>query len=96
MTYYAVEDFFDIIDGLRAIDEVLLFCGLKRGSRLGHALAMGIAPEEYYKFKGYKIVLAKQILLDDIAWMLCKANEWGCYIDGLLRTRLEEQFFSFK
>lgn len=93
-TYHVGEDFFDIIDGLRAIDEALLFCGLKRGSRLGHALAMGIAPEEYYKFKGYKIVLAKQILLDDIAWMLCKADEWGCYIDGSLRARLEEQFFS--
>lgn len=93
-TFHAGEDFFDIIDGLRAIDEVLLFCGLKRGSRIGHALAMGIDPEEYYKFKGYKIVIAKQIMLDDIAWMLCKANEWGCYIDGSLKTRLEEQFFS--
>lgn len=92
-TYHVGEDFFDIVDGLRAIDEVLLFCGLKRGSRLGHALALGIAPEEYYKFKGYKIVLSKQILLDDIAWMLCKADEWGCYIEGSLRTKLEEYFF---
>ncbi|MCM1245275.1 MAG: hypothetical protein NC293_06470 [Roseburia sp.] len=93
-TYHVGEDFFDIVDGLRAIDEALLFCGLKRGSRIGHALALGIAPEEYYKFKGYKIVLSKQILLDDIAWMLCKADEWGCYIDGMLRTRLKDQFYS--
>lgn len=93
-TYHVGEDFFDIVDGLRAIDETLLFCGLKRGSRIGHALALGVAPEEYYKYKGGKIVLAKQILLDDIAWMLCRADEWGCYIDGSLRTRLEEQFFS--
>ena len=93
-TYHVGEDFFDIVDGLRAIDESLLFCGLKRGSRLGHALALGITPEEYYKFKGGKIVLAKQILLDDIAWMLCKADEWGCFVDGSLRARLEELFFS--
>lgn len=93
-TYHAGEDFFDIVDGLRTIDETLLFCGLKRGSRIGHALALGIAPEEYYKLKGYKIVLSKQILLDDIAWMLCKADEWGCDVDGILRTRLEEHFFS--
>lgn len=92
-TYHVGEDFFDINDGLRAIDEVLLFCGLKRGSRLGHALALGIEPEEYYKFKGYKIILSKQILLDDITWILCKADEWGCYVDGSLKTRLKETFY---
>lgn len=93
-TYHAGEDFFDIIDGLRAIDEALLFCGLKRGSRLGHALALGIAPEEYYRFKGYRVVLSKQILLDDITWMLCRADEWGCNVDGALRADLEEKFYS--
>lgn len=92
-TYHAGEDFFDIIDGLRAIDEALLFCGLKRGSRLGHALALGIAPEEYYSFKGCKIILSKQILLDNIAWMLCEADEWGCNIDGSLKAELEKRFY---
>ena len=71
-TYHAGEDFFDIVDGLRAIDEAVLFCGLRRGSRLGHALALGIDPDEYYKFKGQKLMLSKQTLLDDIVWMLCK------------------------
>lgn len=93
-TYHAGEDFFDIADGLRAIDEALLFCGLKRGSRLGHALALGICPEKYYKFKGYKIVLSKQILLDDIVWMLCKADEFGCRIDTSLKSRLEEKYIN--
>ncbi len=91
-TYHAGEDFYDIVDGLRAIDEALLFCGLKRGSRLGHALALGIDPEEYYQYKGLKLVLSKQILLDDIAWMLCKAKEFGIEIDSSLKTRLEEQY----
>lgn len=36
MTYHVGEDFFDITDGLRAIDEVLLFCNFRRGNRLGH------------------------------------------------------------
>lgn len=92
-TYHVGEDFFDIVDGLRAIDETLLFCGLKRGSRLGHALALGIAPEEYYKMKGCKLVLVKQILLDDIVWMLCKADEFGCQFDASLRRRLEERYY---
>lgn len=93
-TYHAGEDFFDIVDGLRAIDESLLFCGLKRGSRLGHALALGIAPEEYYRLKGVKLVLAKQIVLDDVVWMLSKADEFGCQVSGSLRKRLEEKFYS--
>lgn len=93
-TYHAGEDFFDIVDGLRAIDETLLFCGFKRGSRLGHALALGIEPYEYYKLKGYKIVLDKQILLDDIVWMYNKANELGCNIDSELKTMLNEKYYS--
>lgn len=93
ITYHAGEDFFDVVDGLRAIDEALLFCGLKRGSRIGHALALGIDPDEYYKFKCYKLMLSKQTLLDDIAWMLSKADEFGCQINGALKTRLEGKFY---
>lgn len=48
-TYHVGEDFLDIADGLRAIDEAVLFCGLRRGSRIGHALALGIDPYKYYK-----------------------------------------------
>lgn len=92
-TYHAGEDFFDIVDGLRAIDEAVLFCGLKRGSRLGHALALGIDPDEYYKFKGQKLMLSKQTLLDDIVWMLCKAEEFGCQIEGSLKSRLERKYY---
>ncbi len=93
LTYHAGEDFFDIVDGLRAIDETLLFCGLNRGDRLGHALALGIAPEQHYCRKGYRIVLSKQILLDDIAWMYCKANELGCHIEEKLKTQLIEKYY---
>lgn len=71
-TYHIGENFFDIADGLRAIDELLIFCGLERGNRLGHALALGINPYEYYKSKNYVLVISKQDLLDDIVWILCK------------------------
>lgn len=91
-TYHAGEDFFDIVDGLRAIDEAILFCGLERGSRLGHALALGIHPEGYYQFKCYKLTLPKQVLLDDIAWMLSRAEEFGCRMDSALHTKLERKF----
>ena len=61
-TYHAGEDFLDIADGLRAIDEAIEFCGLERGSRIGHALALGISPWDYYKYKGCKLTLPKQVL----------------------------------
>lgn len=93
MTYHVGEDFFDIIDGLRAIDEVLLFCNLIRGSRLGHALALGIAPEEYYSFKGYKVLMSKQMLLDNIVWMYCKAGKMGCFIEEKLRSEMREKYY---
>ena len=92
-TYHAGEDFFDIADGLRAIDEAILFCWLKRGSRIGHGLAMGIDPYGYYKYKGYRIVIPKQILLDDIVWILSKADEMGCTMESRLRTELKEKYY---
>ncbi len=93
MTYHVGEDFFDIVDGIRAIDEVLLFCGLKRNSRLGHALALGIDPYKYYEYKKYKLVLSKQVLMDDLAWILVKAKETGCNIESQLKTELEQRFY---
>lgn len=93
-TYHVGEDFFDIVDGIRAIDETILFCGLRRGSRIGHGLAMGIDPYEYYKYKGYKIVLPKQVLMDDITWMLVKSDEMGCAMESRLKTELKERYYN--
>jgi adenosine deaminase len=93
LTYHAGEDFLDIVDGLRAIDETILFCGLRRGSRIGHALALGIDPKSYYHYKSETIILEKQMLIDDIAWLLCRADELGVSVDVKLRTLLEKQFY---
>lgn len=93
MTYHAGEDFLDIVDGLRAIDEALLFCGLERGSRLGHALALGINAGDYYSYKNHRLVLPRQVLLDDIAWVLCKSREYGVQADSSLASQLEKEFY---
>lgn len=93
-TYHAGEDFLDLADGLRAIDEAILFCDLKRGSRIGHGLALGINPHPYYKYKNSVMVLPKQVLLDDIVWLLSMADETGCSIDSRLRTELTEKYYN--
>lgn len=92
-TYHVGEDFLDIVDGIRAIDEVMLFCGLGRGSRIGHGLALGIDPYSYYCYKGKIIVIEKQRLLDNIVWLLCKSDELGISVDRSLRTELEGKFY---
>lgn len=91
-TYHVGEDFFDIVDGLRAIDEVMLFCGLYSGCRLGHALALGIDPGNYYKYKGNILVMPGHDLLDNLAWLLVKQSQYGCLVDETLKFSLEHKF----
>jgi hypothetical protein len=76
-TYHAGEDFFDIVDGLRTIDEAIKFLNLRQGDRLGHALALGIKPKDYFDFKGNKIMIPKGMLLDNIAWLLAQTRKYN-------------------
>lgn len=76
-TYHVGEDFLDIIDGLRAIDEAILFCGLEEKARLGHALALGIDAKSYYLVKNMTLALQKQILLDNLVWIIKKSEEYS-------------------
>lgn len=90
-SYHVGEDFLDIADGLRAIDEAVCFLNLDRGDRLGHALALGIAPEEYYRIKRYYVLLPAQDLLDNLVWILFRSLEWGLPVPGDLRYRLSNR-----
>ncbi len=87
-TYHAGEDFMDIVDGLRAIDEAMVFLELDSGDRLGHALALGIDPYDYYRLKGNSLVLKKQDLLDNIIWALNKSKTLSIHLDSALKQRL--------
>lgn len=55
-TYHVGEDFMDVVDGLRAIDEAVLFLNLSAGDRMGHALALekdyacGNTPRDIYRW----------------------------------------------
>lgn len=76
-TYHVGEDFLDIVDGLRAIDEAIKFLALERGDRLGHALALGIDARDYYDVKQQKLILSKQDLLDNIVWLISRIRKYG-------------------
>ena len=79
ITYHAGEDFLDLIDGLRAIDEAVRFLEMENGDRLGHAIALGIDAESWYSSKNDTVILPKQDLLDNMAWLLEQMRRYGIY-----------------
>lgn len=87
ITYHAGEDFLDLIDGLRTIDEAVRFLPLRRCDRIGHALALGVEPSVHYQTKGNRSVLPKQTLLDNMVWILHRAAEMDIPIRGALEQR---------
>ncbi|TZF99337.1 hypothetical protein FW781_05260 (plasmid) [Chryseobacterium panacisoli] len=91
-TYHAGEDFYDLVDGLRAIDESIRFLNLTQGDRIGHALALGIDVKEYYDFKQFKLMLPKQMVLDNIVWLLAKIRKFGIGIHRNEVNRLEKLY----
>ena len=69
ITYHVGEDFMDIADGLRAVEEALIFLNLRNGDRLGHALVLGTDVRKYYEKRYYSICASKQVILDNLAWL---------------------------
>lgn len=68
-TYHVGEEFSTLANGLRAIDETLNFLDYRQNDRLGHALALGIDADNFFKAKRYNIFSSFQDYIDDIAWM---------------------------
>lgn len=90
-TFHAGEDFYEVIDGLRAIDEAVLFLELSEGDRIGHGVALGIDVDKWYQ-RHPVIALPLQNKIDNIAWMLHKVNEWGLPISPAFYGRLLNDF----
>ena len=76
LTYHIGEDYLDIIDGLRAIDECVHFLDMDCGSRIGHALALGTDVEEFYATKHNKILISQQDYLDNLVWLYYRIKKF--------------------
>lgn len=68
-TFHVGEDFLDIADGLRAVEEAIIFLGLKHGDRIGHGLVLGTDIAKYYEKRYFTVCASKQVLLDNAAWL---------------------------
>ncbi len=84
-TYHVGEDFLDIVDGMRAIDEAIYFLNMTHGDRLGHALALGVSPREWYRFKGNRVLCSRQDALDNIVWIYQRIRKYNiCHTESIL------------
>lgn len=88
-TFHAGEDFYDIVDGLRAIQESVYFLNLGKGDRLGHCVALGIDVEKYYRMRHFQIAIPKQVLLDNAVWLIVAMDKYSIQDKNGLRYRLE-------
>ena len=90
ITFHVGEDFMDVVDGLRAVDEAILFLQLRKGDRIGHGLVLGVDVMEYYKTRNYTIAMSLQTMMDNMAWLYHYAKDLKGY--SHLLGKIEERF----
>ncbi len=94
-TYHVGEDFLDIVDGLRAIDETINFLDFRCGDRLGHALALGVDIDEWYELKSNRILISKQDYLDNLVWLYSKIRKYNLADCGDAEIYIEKRFTEY-
>jgi len=90
-TFHAGEDFYDIADGLRTIDETVFYMHFRLGCRLGHALALGTESRQYYKERHNTIIIPQQILLDNLVWLKYRGMEYNIPLSVKVQLLIEEK-----
>ncbi len=92
ITYHVGEDFLDVVDGLRAVEEAVRFLNMKCGDRIGHGLVLGIDTEEWYQLKNYRILISQQDYLDNVVWLYMKIKLYGLENCQETLLHLEEEY----
>ncbi len=91
-SYHVGEENQDVLDGLRAIDEALYFLNLGSGDRLGHALMLGVSPEEWYGRNNDTIAIRQQDYLDNMVWLYHRMLHYHISNNENLLEYLEREF----
>ncbi|WP_334075172.1 hypothetical protein [Paenibacillus sp. A14] len=71
-TFHAGEEFRHLNSGLRRMDEVIDFCKLHAGDRIGHGIALGVDVEEWIRSNPI-VIMPRGEYLDNLLWV------WGVY-----------------
>lgn len=75
LTYHIGENFYDLVDGLRAIDEIINELNWQKPNRLAHLLALFTDAAKYYELKHYTVAMPKKMLSDNLEWVHKNAPE---------------------
>lgn len=67
LSIHAGEDFAHLVSGMRHVDETVRFCNMGPGDRIGHGLAMGINPAQWFKEHGHALVPIDEHF-DNLVW----------------------------
>jgi hypothetical protein len=91
LSIHAGEDYAHPLSGLRHVDEAVKFCEMRAGDRLGHALALGIPPNEWLYRHG-ETLLSVDEHVDNLVWAWRKAVELrNLPLARSVRPRLESR-----
>ena len=98
LTYHVGENFYDLVDGLRAIDEIITDLNWQKPNRLAHLLALFTDADKYYEQKHYTVTMPRKMLLDNLEWIRKNAPEGFDTNDFVLtdNTQNDEDIVVFK
>ncbi|MFJ2710341.1 antiviral RADAR system adenosine deaminase RdrB [Pseudomonas sp. NPDC087346] len=80
LSVHAGEDYAHPLSGMRHIDETVVFCEMRAGDRLGHALAIGVEPKMWLERHG-EAVLPLDEHVDNLVWAWHHACEMSPHLD---------------
>jgi hypothetical protein len=80
LSVHAGEDYAHPLSGMRHVDETVVFCDMRSGDRLGHALALGIAPQTWLERHG-EAVLPLDEYVDNLVWAWHHACEMSPHLE---------------
>lgn len=92
LTYHVGEDFYDLVHGLRSVDEAINFLNLTTGCRIGHGLALGVDARNYYQQRHHYAIMPNQVALDNIVWIRYTAMRGNIPLMPETELFIEEQF----
>ena len=90
LTYHIGENFYDLVDGLRAIDEIMTDLNWQKPNRLAHLLALFTDAAKYYELKHYTVAMPKKMLSDNLEWVHKNAPEGIETNDFVLPDNLQQ------
>lgn len=96
LTYHVGEDFYDILHGIRMIDNTLHFLEFSDGCRIGHGLALGLDAKKYYSERHYVTIIPKQELLDNVVWLKFKAMEYNIHLQPSTELFIEREYYNLR